>query len=80
MESVSTEKVKMPWLAFRVGTHLPKFFMAGTFWTKEDKIFCYVRDASKCVTLKLRDQSYDQVIIQVDDKEKIAQEIKRIKN
>jgi len=79
IESVSTENVDPPWIAGRLGTHMPPWFWAGTFWTLErKKRFYYVRNKDKCVTLNLKDQDYDQVIIEVDDKESIANEIKKV--
>jgi hypothetical protein len=29
--SISTEKAKLSWLSFKMGTHMPNGFMAGTF-------------------------------------------------
>jgi hypothetical protein len=52
--------------------------MAGTFWTRNGKTFYYVRDFSKCVTLHLRDHEYSKVVVEVDDKEAIAQRLKEI--
>ena len=75
IESVSTETVNPPWLASRIGTHLPPVFWAGTFWTRRGKIFYYVRDRTKCVTLKLRDHDYSKVVVEVDDKEGTARNL-----
>ena len=79
IEGVSTEDVDPPWIAGRIGTHMPPWFWAGTFWTLDrKKRFYYVRNKDKCITLNLKDQDYDQVIIEVDDKEAIADEIKKV--
>ena len=78
IESVSTETVNPPWLAGRIGTHLPPVFWAGTFWTRKGKIFYYVRDRSKCITLKLRDHDYSKVVVEVEDKESTAKELSKI--
>jgi hypothetical protein len=75
--SVSTERAKPSWLSFKMGTHFfPKGFMAGTFWTRKGKAFYYVGDFSKCVTLHLKNHEYSKVVIQVDDKEQVAKELK----
>jgi hypothetical protein len=79
IESVSTEDVDPPWIAGRIGTHMPPWFWAGTFWTLDrKKRFYYVRNKDKCITLNLKDQNYYQVIIEVEDKEAIANEIKQV--
>ncbi|MEW6604121.1 MAG: hypothetical protein AB1351_05470, partial [Thermoproteota archaeon] len=49
--SISTERAKPSWLSFKMGTHVPRGFMAGTFWTRKGKAFYYVKDFSKCITL-----------------------------
>ena len=78
IESVSTEDVNPPWLAGRIGTHLPPLFWAGTFWTRKGKIFYYVRDKSKCITINLQNHDYSKVVIEVDDKHGVSKEIKQI--
>lgn len=76
--SISTERAKPSWLAFKMGTHVPRGFMAGTFWTRKGKAFYYVNDFSKCITLNLKDYEYSKVVIQVDDKEAVAKELKKM--
>lgn len=75
--SVSTQKVKPSWLSIKMGTHVPRGFMAGTFWERKGKAFYYVRDFSKCVTLNLRDHEYSKVVVEVGDKEAVAEELRR---
>lgn len=75
--SVSTEKARPAWLSIKRGTHIPKGFMAGTFWTRKGKAFYYVKDFTECVTLNLQDHEYSKVVIEVDDKEAVANELKR---
>lgn len=75
--SVSTERAKPSWLSIKMGTHVPRGFMAGTFWTRKGKAFYYVRDFSKCVTLNLQNHEYSKVVIEVDDKEAVARELKQ---
>ena len=74
---ISTEQVKPLWLPrMRLGAHVPGVFMAGTFWVKQGKTFYFVRDFSRCITLHLRSHEYSRVIIQVDDKESVAQKLR----
>ncbi len=42
-------------------------------WTGEGKVFYYVKNISKCIMLKLKDCEYSKVVIEVDDKERVAQ-------
>ena len=76
--SISTGTVKPLWFAGRFGTHIPGFFMAGTFWTRAGKTFYYVRNRSKCITLGLTNHEYKKVVIEVDSKEEIAKHLRRI--
>ncbi len=75
--SVSTERAKPSWLSIKMGTHIPKGLMAGTFWTRRGKTFYYVRDFSKCITLHLKDHEYSKVVVEVDDKEAVAKELRK---
>lgn len=78
IESVSTETVNPPWIAGKIGTHLPPVFWAGTFWTRRGKIFYYVRDRSKCITLKLKNHNYSKVVVELEDKESTANDLRKI--
>ena len=35
-----------------------------------------MRHADKCVTVEFRNEDYDGIVIEVDDKEKVAEEIR----
>ncbi len=74
---VSTDNVTLLWYARRLGTHIPKIFMAGTFWIKEGKSFWYVKNGSKCITLRLKNHEYSKVVIEVDDKESTGDQLTR---
>jgi len=78
IDSVSTETVKPLWLAGKIGTHMPPIFWAGTFWTIGGKTFYYVRDRSKCITLRLKDHEYRKVVMEVDDKESVARDLRKL--
>jgi hypothetical protein len=75
--NVSTEIVKPKWLSIKMGTRIPKGFMAGTFWEKKGKAFYYVKDFSKCISLKLRNNDYYKAVFEVENKQSIADEIKK---
>ena len=74
--SVSTERTKPSWLSIKIGTHVSKGFMAGTFWTRTGKAFYYVRDFSECITLRLKNHVYSKVVVEVDDKEATAKKLR----
>lgn len=78
IDEVSTETASAPWVAGKVGSHVPPFFWAGTFWTTTGKKFYYIRDRSKCVTLKLKNHEYVEVIIEVEDKTATTEKIRKI--
>jgi hypothetical protein len=81
INEVSIDTASAPWIAGKVGSHVPPFFWAGTFWTTTGKKFYYIRDRSKCLTLKLENHEYSEVIIEVDDKKTTAETIRKmIKN
>ena len=51
--------------------------MAGTFWERKGKAFYYVKDFSKYISLKLRKNDYYKAVFEVDDKQSVADEIKK---
>jgi hypothetical protein len=75
--NVSTQRVKPKWLSIKIGTHIPKGFMAGTFWERKGKAFYYVKDFSKCISLELRNNDYYKAVFEVEDKQSVADEIKK---
>lgn len=59
------------------GTALPPHF-AGRFYSfGTGLIFLALSDRQKCVTIRLHDFIYREVVVQVDGKEKVAETIKR---
>jgi hypothetical protein len=78
--NVSTERVKPKWLSIKMGTHFPKGFMAGTFWERKGKAFYYVKDFSKCISLKLQKNDYYMAVFEVEDKQSVADKIKRLQD
>jgi hypothetical protein len=78
IDEVSTAPAAVPWIAGKIGSHLPPFFCAGKFWTITGKRFYYMRDGSQCVTLKLKNHEYAAVIIEVSDKQTTAANIRKM--
>ena len=77
VKSVSTAPVT--WLLFtpKAGTNFPGLIMAGTFFRREGITFYYVRDLKKCITLSLQNHRYTKVVIQVEQKDEIASQIRK---
>ncbi|MEO3977874.1 hypothetical protein [Streptomyces sp. CAU 1734] len=49
------------------GTHFPGVITAGTFHTREGRVFWAVRDAAKAVVIELTGERYARLVVQVDD-------------
>ena len=74
--SVSTARAKIKGLKL-AGTNLSPHF-AGEFYDfKDGRIFYTLSNTDKCVTLKLHGFKYSEVVVQVDDKEKVAETIRK---
>lgn len=50
--------------------------LGGRYNTKEGKLLVAFRDPEKCVAISLKDEQYDKVIVQVDDKDKVADQVR----
>lgn len=48
----------------------------GRYNTKEGRLLVAFRDPEKCVVISLKDEQYDKVIVQVDDKDEVADQIR----
>ena len=67
-----------PWIeGVRIGgTGLPGVIKEGRYVIDNRKVFFAMRHADKCVTVEFRNEDYDGIVIEVDDKEKVAEEIR----
>lgn len=65
IESVSTAKVSC------------KYPRMGSYGTREGMVFYYMRDGDKVVTLNLRGHRYSKVMVEVGDKEAVAEAIRK---
>ena len=73
--SVSTETRK--WIeGIRVGgIGLPGIIKDGRYLINGKKAFFAMRDPDRCVTIEFIDEPYTYLVVQVDDKKKIVEEI-----
>jgi hypothetical protein len=49
------------------GTHLPGVIMAGSFYQEGDRVFWDVRDPEKAIAIRLEDERYARLVIEVED-------------
>lgn len=49
------------------GTHLPGVVVAGTFHQDGQRVFWDVHDKGKAVVIELNDDTYQRLVIEVDD-------------
>lgn len=76
IRDIKTEKAK--WLIFtpKAGTNLPGVIMAGTFFRKTGLAFYFMRKPDRCITILLENHRYSEIVLQVDDKENVASQIR----
>ncbi len=56
------------WHGFRMpGTQIPGVITAGTFYQHGQKVFWDVHDPEKTVVIELRDERYNELIVEVAD-------------
>jgi hypothetical protein len=49
------------------GINFPGCITAGTFYQKGQKIFWDVKDSNKSIMIELKDNSFNRIIVEVDD-------------
>ncbi len=49
------------------GTHIPGLITAGTYYVNSGTIFCDVSDHKKSIVVELQDESFQRLIIEVED-------------
>jgi len=57
------------WKGFRFGTNIPFVLTAGTFFKWGEKNFWDVADKNNCIVVDLKDESYNHLIIEVENPE-----------
>lgn len=63
----NTESIK-GWKGWRApGTNIDSIITAGTFYKENKKIFWDVVNIEKCIIIDLKDEEYNQLIIEVDN-------------
>lgn len=57
------------------GTHIPWVLVAGTFYMGGERHFWDVFNAKKAIIIELENETYDRLIVEVDDPEETARRI-----
>ena len=57
---------KMMWRKI-IGTNAPPWKMAGTFFLNGGFVFCDFSDGARCIEVDLHDETYKQLIVQLDE-------------
>ena len=63
-----TEPERGWWRGIRSGgTHVPGVITAGTFHREDERVLWDVRDSDKRVVIRLKDEWYSRLVIEVED-------------
>jgi len=66
------------WKGIRApGTHIPGVIVAGTFYQADKKIFWDVHNPERTIVIDLKDERYDQLIVEVKDPDLAVELIER---
>ena len=56
------------WRGTRIGgTHMPGVITAGTFYQEGERVFWDVHDPEKTVVIRLKDERYARLVLEVED-------------
>ncbi len=56
------------WHGWRMpGTYIPSIITAGTFYKEGKKIFWDVTNVDQCIIVELKDEDYNQLVIEVEN-------------
>ena len=61
----------------RFGTHVPGLIKAGTFFARGKRFFWDVHHRDRAISIRLRDETYDELVLEVADAEATVREIER---
>src|SRR5215204_7715352 len=64
----AAEVARRWWQGLRSGgTHVPGVITAGTFHQEGERVFWDVHDPEKAIVIRLRDERYERLVIEVED-------------
>ncbi len=74
----ATEEAKKWFHGWRVpGTNVPGVITAGTYYDGSGRVFWDVHDAEKAIEIKLRDERYQRLVVEVQDPTAAIAEIRQ---
>lgn len=77
-ERADSEAARRWWKGVRApGTHLPGVITAGTFYQEGDRVFCDVHDPEKAVEIRLNDERYARLVIEVEEPDATIAAVRR---
>jgi len=59
------------------GFKIPMLPFGGRFFTQDGRLLVSFRNPNRCITVSLKEEPYDRIIVQVEDKDHTADEIRR---
>ena len=65
----ATERIKAFMGFRRFGTHVPGVIAAGTFHQEGRTVFWDVHHPDKAIAIELRDERYDRLVVEVEDRD-----------
>lgn len=71
------ERARQPEGLRAPGTHVPRVITAGTFYREGRRVFWDVRDPNRAISIRLHDERYDELVVEVDDPVGTAATIER---
>ncbi len=72
-------EIAREWKGMRApGTHVPGAITAGTFFQEGERVFWDVHNPDKTVVIRLRDDRYARLVIEVDDPQATAVAIRKV--
>ena len=75
---VDTEVARGWWKGIKApGTHVPGVITAGTFYQEGDRVFWDVHEPEEALVIRLADERYSRLVIEVEDPAGTAAAIRR---
>ncbi len=62
------------------GTYIPRVITAGTFYKEGERVFWDVHDPEKTIVVRLKDEEYGQLVIEVEDPRAAVEAIQEATN
>ncbi|MHC5227275.1 hypothetical protein ACYSNW_03235 [Enterococcus sp. LJL99] len=64
------------WWTPRIGLSIPGYAAEGTFFEKGERFFINIHQGNQGIILKVTDETYQEIVIELEDAETVYEEIK----